>query len=551
MILSGNWKLVGAKSNESTPLSRAIFFIVIGIAFYLLDRFSLFIIDDYMYAFKYGTYEPIRTLKDILESQYTHYVQHNGRFLVHCVVQLFCGILGIECFRIFNTLFFVAFCGLTTRFVYNTWKSPISSYILVSLIIWLFIPRISFTILGNISCCINYLWVGVATISFLIFIQKIQSTPKYNWYINVGIAFVGMIIGSLQESFSIPISGALFIYYCCNFSKFKGSITWLICGYWIGTLGLVATPANFNRMEMLSPYYGIVGFISDSIYRMVTILTKYKPLLMFIVIIILLLLKCYDKLIRYFRENIELYLMLIIAFIFPIFVAYTDCRQLFFLGWLIIVLSLKLFSDYVDKKYIYVMIILFIPIYIGTYMAMRDLNNKRAMRVDNITKYNNGIVLAEYSYNDFVKYPRIIRHYIDVNTNDPAPYMQYASMYHTGCPNKFKVLAPCDNKTLLQSCTAKNLVDTNVFYLSDYSCYIIKVSRSQPLPQVQVKRKNPVMSYNGIVGLLLGNNMISVENIPEHQLNVIAEIDEYKYYCYYAENYIISNGGKILNVSII
>lgn len=45
--------------------------------------------------------------------------------------------------------------------------------------------------------------------------------------------------------------------------------------------------------------------------------------------------------------------------------------------------------------------------------------------------------------------------------------------------------------------------------------------------------------------------MISVENVPKNQLNLVAEIDGYKYYCYYAEHYIIPNEGKILNVSII
>ena len=107
MNLRNKLTLANANPNESTPLSRAIFFIIIGVAFYLQDSFSLFIIDDYMYAFKYGTYEPIRTLKDIFESQCDHYMQLNGRFLVHCVVQLFCGILGIEWFRIINTIMFV------------------------------------------------------------------------------------------------------------------------------------------------------------------------------------------------------------------------------------------------------------------------------------------------------------------------------------------------------------------------------------------------------------------------------------------------------------
>ena len=73
MNLRNKLTLANANPNESTPLSRAIFFIIIGVAFYLLDRFNLFYLDDCQYAYKFGTYDPIRTLKDIFESQCDHY----------------------------------------------------------------------------------------------------------------------------------------------------------------------------------------------------------------------------------------------------------------------------------------------------------------------------------------------------------------------------------------------------------------------------------------------------------------------------------------------
>ena len=161
-------KLLGANPNESTPLSRAIFFIIIAVAFYLLDRYSLFIIDDYDYAFKFGTMGRIQTLRDIFVSQCDHYMLRNGRFLVHCVVQLFCGILGVEIFRIFNTIMFVLFCAMTTRLVCGTKRASIMWYVVAAFAIWLFIPRIGFTVLGNIACGVNYLWVGVATLFFIL-----------------------------------------------------------------------------------------------------------------------------------------------------------------------------------------------------------------------------------------------------------------------------------------------------------------------------------------------------------------------------------------------
>ena len=289
MNLRNKLTLANANPNESTPLSRAIFFIIIGVAFYLLDRFSLFIIDDYMYAFKYGTYEPIRTLKDIFESQCDHYMQHNGRFLVHCVVQLFCGILGVEWFRIFNTILFVLFCAMTTRLVCGTYRAPIMWYVLTSFAIWLFIPRIGMTILGNIACGVNYLWVGVANLYFLLVCDKLNKGHYSQSFIsNIGYGILGTIIGSLQESFSIPIAGVLFLYYCFNYRQFTGAIVWLVSGYWLGSIILIIAPGNFVRLSNVIPNENLFKI---ALRRLFAVLEDSSILCVLMVIYLLLLIR--------------------------------------------------------------------------------------------------------------------------------------------------------------------------------------------------------------------------------------------------------------------
>lgn len=549
MNLRNKLTLVNANPNESTPLSRAIFFIIIGVAFYLLDRFCLFYLDDYMYAYKFGTYEPIRTMKDIIESQYDHYFLYNGRFLVHCVVQLFCGILGIEWFRIFNTLFFVAFCGLTVRLVYNTWTRPIVYYAVVSLMLWLFIPRISFTVLGNISCCVNYLWVGVATICFLLLWEKIKLSTDQFEVKKVGLVVFGAVVGSLQESFSIPIAGALFLYYCFNISKFRGVVAWLVLGYWMGTLMLVFAPANFIRLNATSNYIGIKSFLFDSVYRAITILFDYTPFLIFgIVILIWLIVK--NSIAKHLKENNVYYIMLFIAILFPILVAYINSHQLFFAGWLVILLFLRLINVSLHNTYIYIMAIIFIPMYIGIYIAMQDISEKRNHRIDNIINSTNGTVVAEYGDNDLVKYPRLIRRYINIPMNEIVEFMNYASLYYTGSIDKFKTVLPCSVELLLDNCSLENNISEGVYFFSNYNCYVLKLPISKTEYQVNVVKEYPLMSYYGIISLLKDKDLISESIVPDYELFNLVEIDGYNYICYYPNTYDYKRG-RVIGLSVI
>ena len=57
--------------------------VIMGGIFYLMNVWTPFHADDWHYCFIYGTTQPIRTIGDILTSQYTHYFEQNGRFIPH------------------------------------------------------------------------------------------------------------------------------------------------------------------------------------------------------------------------------------------------------------------------------------------------------------------------------------------------------------------------------------------------------------------------------------------------------------------------------------
>lgn len=224
---------------------------IIFIAFYLLNRFSPFICDDYYYAFimqdgMFGdmTYTPIKTIPDVLRSQVWAYFHHNGRFLVHSIVQLFCGILGMQCFAVINSIIFICLLiGFTkcVRIYRGVHKADV---ILNLLALFLFIPIIGVTYLGNISFAVNYLWTSCAVIWWLYMYLSCKDTSFIS---NILLGVFSVLVGSMQESFSIGITGALLIFYSFNLRKLTGTRLYLVVGFILGSCIVVLAPANFAR----------------------------------------------------------------------------------------------------------------------------------------------------------------------------------------------------------------------------------------------------------------------------------------------------------------
>lgn len=486
-------KLLGTNPNESTPLSRAIFFIIIGVAFYLLDRFSLFIVDDYDYAFKFGTYERIQSLKDIFVSQFDHYMLRNGRFLVHCVVQLFCGILGIEWFRIINTIMFVLFCAITTRLVCRTYRIPIMWYTLTAFAIWLFIPRIGFTILGNIACGVNYLWVGVASVAFILLHQKVADA-KLSTGANIGLVVIGVLIGSLQESFSIPISGALFLYYCFNLKKFKGSVVWLVCGYWLGSIALIIAPGNFIRLQK---EVSTESIIIVSIRRFLAIFKDCWLLIVAVISHIVFLCKSRINVRQFVSQNILLYMMLLIGLAFTIIIAYTGEHQLFFIGWLVILIMLKLLYAYwcsanvkIQQIVIVLILLCMIPMCGYTYKCRLKDYILYEQLVDNIKESQDGNVISLNWYANEYRKSKFEKRYASAANFEPKKHL--TSMFYSGDTDHLKNYIPCSLEELELLTANRMSISPNIWHLEDYYCYVIKVPTSIPFEQVKIEATYPI-----------------------------------------------------------
>ena len=88
-------------------------FSIVGILFFLLNYFTPLLHDDLAYLYQFGpkaevrpTNLPVQNLADVFRSQYYHYLDVNGRFTSHFLLQLLL-LFGKNIFNIFNVLVFL------------------------------------------------------------------------------------------------------------------------------------------------------------------------------------------------------------------------------------------------------------------------------------------------------------------------------------------------------------------------------------------------------------------------------------------------------------
>lgn len=230
---------------------------IICCVFFIINAVSPIRCDDLIYQYywqeerlnNYG--EPIdlnNTIDNIAEafnSQINHYNVMNGRFIVHFIVQCYCGFLGKPLFNIANTIvFFLFYIGCLRLIGFETQEKRIFA---ISAL-WLALPIIHI-FYYSISFSVNYLWASTSLIYLLIILNKSKVfVPKKETVLHLSALFLCCIIlSSFHEGFSIPLCGVLFIYICKK--RNHTSIRLIICaaGVLIGSLFLIMAPGIIGR----------------------------------------------------------------------------------------------------------------------------------------------------------------------------------------------------------------------------------------------------------------------------------------------------------------
>ena len=308
-----------------------VFYALLLIAFYLLDRFSPFIADDYAYRFFYdeniGELSVVNSLMDAIKFQAHDYMTHNGRFIVHTLTAYFCGKLGVEWFRIINSFIFVFLVyGVLSLIRSEFGKRSVDKYI-IAFILFMFLPCPGMILFGSIAMCINYLWTACAVIYFLILFRYVMNKDNIgnSKIVNVAYLLIALLIGSLQESFSLGISAALFFYYCFNLKKLRGTILWMVIGFWLGTLIVTFAPGNFVRLGQVNNVEGGFG-LSKVISHFSEVIFNAKLFVILCFLILVLFIKNRVEFVKFITDN-ALYFLTILFCVLVSLVIFSGERQ--------------------------------------------------------------------------------------------------------------------------------------------------------------------------------------------------------------------------------
>lgn len=323
-------------------------FILFILSFYFQNRYAIFYNDDWNYAFivnkDYRNFQsvtddnvirqPVKSLHDAIVSQSRDYFKTNGRFIVHTTVQYFCGTKTMEQFAIINSFMFAIFMILVIRLI----NCKLTIWYLSMLIssVWILLPHKGLTFMGNITCSVNYLWSSVGTLLFLLLYHKLVQRNKYSLPLFILFTFYSFIAGSLQESFSIGVSAALFIYIVYKYKTINRQILSISLAYIIGTCVCMFTPANFRRFDDING----AGFHVNSILGLLSSPT------FILLIIVLIILARKNLLIEKLKENYFIVAPIFFNLTFILFIAYNGRHQLTSINVFSLIFLFRIWGNY-------------------------------------------------------------------------------------------------------------------------------------------------------------------------------------------------------------
>ncbi len=278
--------------------------ILTGIFFYLRsvnrnlygDEITYFYVFEEKGAFcNNADLKEVKTFHDLLESQVNHYNVVNGRAIIHTIEQFFSGIAGVELFYVLNTILFLVTIYVFVKMMFN--HTNVFRYWLFAIVVFLYLFPQQASLWLSINFALNYLWPLCFSLLVLYCWNALRTKNTKSKAFLVLMSILGFVAGWSHESFAVPLSAVIFIYYCINYKEFSGKVALLIIPLWIGTALLVFAPGNFVRLhnEAFSGS-GALNYLKQN-----PLAIKLLPIL--IVLVLMLWLKRVIRIREFAKEN--------------------------------------------------------------------------------------------------------------------------------------------------------------------------------------------------------------------------------------------------------
>lgn len=270
--------------------------------------------DDYLYKFawveKGSSASPyrIRTVGDVISSQYYHYLYHNGRLVPHFILQLFDGVIGKGVFNILNSFMFCMLIWVINRM---SGKRIRMALLLLSIALVFFLTPIFKETILWFAGSLNYLWPATGALSFMLIINNTWQKPIVDKVVRY--SPIALVSGWTNEGVTIPVCLALGFLMLVDFRRVKNSATLPFASFFfLGTALTVFAPSTFNRMDELQQ--GSVSLVERCL-SVFAALREVKVFWLYIFLLVLLLIYKRSLFKEYERENRLLILCVLFSFV--------------------------------------------------------------------------------------------------------------------------------------------------------------------------------------------------------------------------------------------
>lgn len=298
--------------------------------------------------------------------------------------------------------------------------------------------EVGFAYLSTIAFAVNYLW------SAAIFVWVIYEYYRYKnsgeripLFKKIVLFVLALLCGASNESFSIGLSAALFMYYCIHPKNFNGANRYLAFGLWIGTALLVFAPANFQRFATENGG-GLMYGMKERAQRLIDGWFRLLPIIIFLILLIVAKIKRKKLFLQIANSKKELLWVIVFSFAFLFCIAgFAGATQMFssiILSELIILLPVLYSSGtlFKNNKLICSIAVLLL---VGHYMCILQYRQKEKSDYDNcVSGYldsDSGLaifrpidmprIISAYGINMMTSY-RIVHNLIGISVNNNMKY---------------------------------------------------------------------------------------------------------------------------------
>lgn len=342
-----------------------LFLLLVTVAMMGLQLYdTMTLSDDIVYHFvwlqdQFSHIQPIRNISDLITSQWIHYQVTNGRWVVHTLAQSFLAFSPPIVYQTINAILFALMLYLGSCLLVNR-QHRLFSIVMMCFLLFVVFADIKTTMLWSMGT-FNYLWVCVATLSFLLWLRYVRHNDKWIHFI---LSPFSLFVGCSHEAIALPLSVTLIIYTVTELRKDRQYPQILyILWYVAGMLMCLMSPGIWQRVD------NDITMFSRLISGTINFFFNLKTTWLLIITLIMMFVRCRDSLKHSLLSYRYYYLCLLLSLGIVVVCGTNLERVAFYADFISMLLVVAIWSSLLSSRWqryliavsCFVMLIYYVP----------------------------------------------------------------------------------------------------------------------------------------------------------------------------------------------